>query len=66
VANVPNLTKIPLFPIENKKMTQKTPKNQQNNKYYCFNCGMTYQINDDSGKKKLCPRCKGRVGKIIG
>lgn len=50
-------------------MTQKTPKKQQktdeNKKYYCFSCGMIYEIDDDLGKKKLCPRCKGRLGEII-
>lgn len=37
----------------------------QNNKYYCFNCGIVYEIDDDSDKKKACPRCKGKLGKVI-
>ena len=58
------------------KMTKKPTKNtsiicmreekpDKNNNYYCFSCGRTYQVDDDTDKKKLCPRCKGRLGKII-
>jgi len=42
------------------KKQEKPPKRE-----YCWGCGAIFEDINNSEKKKNCPRCKGRLGKII-